>query len=41
VTDDRRLLERTHEDIATDVSLIASEFLNGFQTVLQIDRPAV
>ena len=41
MTDDRRLLERTHEDIATDVSLIASEFLTGFQTVLRIDRPAV
>jgi uncharacterized protein (TIGR00730 family) len=41
VTEDRRLLERTHEDIATDVSLIASEFLSGFQTVLRIDRPAV
>jgi hypothetical protein len=40
-TDDRRLLERTHDDIATDVSLIASEFLSGFQTVLEIDRPAV
>jgi uncharacterized protein (TIGR00730 family) len=39
--DDRRVLERTHDDLATDVSLIASEFLNGFQTVLQIDRPAV
>jgi uncharacterized protein (TIGR00730 family) len=39
--DDRRLLERTHDDLATDVALIASEFLNGFQTVLEIDRPAV
>jgi hypothetical protein len=39
--DDRRVLERTHADLAADVSLIASEFLNGFQTVLQIDRPAV
>jgi uncharacterized protein (TIGR00730 family) len=39
--DDRRVLERTHDDLATDVSLIASEFLNGFQTVLEIDRPAV
>ena len=38
---DRRVLERTHEDIANDVSLIASEFLSGFQTVLEIDRPAV
>jgi len=39
--DDRRVLERTHDDLATDVSVIASEFLNGFQTVLEIDRPAV
>ncbi len=39
--DDRRVLERTHEDLANDVSVIASEFLSGFQKVLQIDRPAV
>jgi hypothetical protein len=39
--DDRRVLERTHEDLASDVSIIASEFLNGFQKVLEIDRPAV
>jgi uncharacterized protein (TIGR00730 family) len=39
--DDRRVLERTHDDLAADVSLIASEFLSGFQTVLRIDRPAV
>jgi len=39
--EDRRVLERTHEDLANDVSLIASEFLAGFQKVLQIDRPAV
>jgi uncharacterized protein (TIGR00730 family) len=39
--DDRRVLERTHEDLAHDVSVIAAEFLNGFQTVLEIDRPAV
>ena len=39
--EDRRVLERTHDDLATDVSVIASEFLNGFQTVLEIDRPAV
>jgi uncharacterized protein (TIGR00730 family) len=38
---DRRLLRRTHETLATDVSLIASEFLTGFQAVQQIDRPAV
>jgi uncharacterized protein (TIGR00730 family) len=39
--DDRRVLERTHEDLAADVAVIASEFLAGFQKVLQIDRPAV
>jgi len=39
--DDRRLFERTHHALVTDVALIASEFLNGFQTVLEIDRPAV
>jgi uncharacterized protein (TIGR00730 family) len=38
---DRRLLRRSHETLATDVSLIASEFLAGFQTVQKIDRPAV
>ena len=37
----RRLLERTHADLANDVSLIAAEFLGGFQKVLEIDRPAV
>ena len=39
--DDRRVLERTHEDLANDVAVIASEFLSGFQKVLQINRPAV
>jgi hypothetical protein len=39
--EDRRLLERTHEDLANDVALIAAEFLSGFQKVLEIDRPAV
>jgi uncharacterized protein (TIGR00730 family) len=39
--EDRRVLERTHADLANDVSLIAAEFLNGFQTVMRIDRPAV
>ena len=39
--DDRRLLERTHEELANDVAVIASEFLGGFQKVLEIDRPAV
>ncbi len=38
---DSRLLRRKHEALASDVSLIASEFLAGFQTVKQIDRPAV
>jgi uncharacterized protein (TIGR00730 family) len=38
---DRRVLERTEENIASDVSLIASEFLAGFQAVHRIDRPAV
>jgi uncharacterized protein (TIGR00730 family) len=39
--EDRHLLERTHEDLANDVAVIASEFLGGFQKVLEIDRPAV
>jgi uncharacterized protein (TIGR00730 family) len=38
---DRRLLRRRHETFASDVSLIASEFLAGFQKVQEIDRPAV
>ena len=38
---DRELLRRRHETLASDVALIASEFLAGFQTVEQIDRPAV
>jgi uncharacterized protein (TIGR00730 family) len=37
---DRRLLRRT-ETLASDVSLIASECLAGFQAIQQIDRPAV
>src|SRR6188508_3577555 len=40
-TSDLRILERTHEDLANDVAVIASEFLGGFQKVLEIDRPAV
>ncbi|NUT54445.1 MAG: TIGR00730 family Rossman fold protein [Thermoleophilia bacterium] len=40
-TNDRRMLERTHEDLANDVAIIAAEFLGGFQKVLEIDRPAV
>lgn len=39
--DDRRVFERLHSDIAADVSLIAAEFLAGFQAVAKIDRPAV
>jgi uncharacterized protein (TIGR00730 family) len=38
---DSRLFRRTHETVATDVALIASEFLAGFKVVQQIDRPAV
>ncbi len=38
---DRKLLRRGHGTLASDVSLIASEFLAGFQEVDEIDRPAV
>jgi uncharacterized protein (TIGR00730 family) len=38
---DRRVLRRTQETFAGDISLIASEFLAGFQAVRKIDRPAV
>jgi hypothetical protein len=38
---DRRLLRRSHEELAPDVSLIASEFLAGFQAVERIGGPAV
>jgi len=38
---DRRVLRRSHETLAADVSLIASEFLAGYQLVQEIDRPAV
>ena len=38
---DRRLLRRRHATLASDVSLIASEFLAGFQTVEKMGRPAV
>jgi uncharacterized protein (TIGR00730 family) len=37
----RRIFRRSHEPLAADVSLIASEFLAGFQLIQQIDRPAV
>ncbi len=38
---DRRVLRRTQRGLASDVALIASEFLTGFQLVARIDRPAV
>ena len=37
---DRRVLRRTEEGLASDVALIASEFLAGFQEITKIDRPA-
>jgi uncharacterized protein (TIGR00730 family) len=37
----RRIFRRSQEPLATDISLIASEFLAGFQVVEEIDRPAV
>ncbi len=37
----RRIFNRTQEPLAADVSLIASEFLAGFQLIQNIDRPAV
>jgi uncharacterized protein (TIGR00730 family) len=37
----RRIFRRSQEPLATDISLIASEFLAGFQLVEEIDRPAV
>ena len=37
----RRIFSRSQETLAADVSLIASEFLAGFQAVHRIDRPAV
>ena len=38
---DRRVFRHSQETFATDVALIASEFLAGFKLVQQIDRPAV
>jgi uncharacterized protein (TIGR00730 family) len=35
------MLQRRRETLASDVSLIAAEFLAGFQAVQRIDRPAV
>src|SRR5206468_1633309 len=43
-TEDRRLLDQTHHDVAQlreHTALIAEEFFEGFQAVEQIDRPAV
>jgi uncharacterized protein (TIGR00730 family) len=37
----RRIFRRSQEPLAADVSLIASEFLAGFQLIHKIDRPAV
>jgi len=37
---DARMLQR-RETLASDVSLIAAEFLTGFQVVEKLDRPAV
>ena len=41
VEEPRRIFRRTQEPLAADVSLIASEFLAGFQLIQEIDRPAV
>lgn len=38
---DLRVLRRERETLASDVSLIASEFLAGFQAVQRVHRPAV
>jgi uncharacterized protein (TIGR00730 family) len=38
---DREIFKRSHDSLPSDVSLIASEFLAGFQLVERIDRPAV
>ena len=38
---DERALQRRRETLASDVSLIAAEFLAGFQAVQRLDRPAV
>jgi uncharacterized protein (TIGR00730 family) len=37
----RRIFRRSQEPLAADISLIAAEFLAGFQLVDKIDRPAV
>jgi uncharacterized protein (TIGR00730 family) len=38
---DERTLQRHHETLASDVALIAAEFLAGFQAIQRINRPAV
>ncbi len=38
---DRRVLRHSEDTLASDVALIASEFLAGFQLVAQVNRPAV
>jgi uncharacterized protein (TIGR00730 family) len=38
---DSRVLQRRRETLASDVSLIAAEFLAGFQAVQRLGRPAV
>jgi uncharacterized protein (TIGR00730 family) len=38
---DERALRRHRETLASDVALIAAEFLAGFQAVAKLDRPAV
>jgi uncharacterized protein (TIGR00730 family) len=42
--DDRKILDQTHQDLAElreHTELIADEFLEGFEAVERIDRPAV
>ena len=39
--DDRRILASTDGDLRAEVARIADEFLEGFEVVAQIDRPAV
>ena len=39
--DDRRILAGTDGDLRAEVSRIADEFLDGFEAVAPIDRPAV
>ena len=39
--EDRRLLERREGDLAADVARIAEEFLEGFEAVERIGRPAI